>query len=439
MPDRRAPREGSRGQAKPRASQGGAKAPATESQGPQASGGPGVAPRDNSAKAPATESQGPQASGGPGVAPRDNSAKAPATESQGPQASGGPGVAPRDNSAKAPATESQGPQASGGSGGSLPRASSGARVRPRAGQPAKLAGAAPVPGAEDAVGRETRSRLDVRKTYKLYIGGAFPRSESGRSYPVTGPDGTLLAHAARASRKDARDAVVAARKAGPGWAGATAYNRGQVLYRVAELLEGREAQFAGEIVKNEGLSAREAARTVAEAIDRWVWYAGWPDKVAQVAGSANPVAGPYFNFSVPEPTGVVAVLAPGDSGLLGLVSVLAPVIATGNTAVLVASEAAPLAAITLAEVLATSDVPGGVVNILTGRLAELAPVLAAHMDVNAIDLTGAPAGSRAELERLAAGNVKRVFTAEEDWAAAPSPARMLAFLEIKTVWHPVGV
>ena len=166
---------------------------------------------------------------------------------------------------------------------------------------------------------------------------------------------------------------------------------------------------------------------------------GWPDKVAQVAGAANPVAGPYFNFSVPEPTGVVAVLAPGDSGLLGLVSVLAPVIATGNTAVVVASEAAPLAAITLAEVLATSDVPGGVVNILTGLQAELAPVLAAHMDVNAIDLSGAPAGGRAELERLAAGNVKRVFAAGEDWAAAPTPARMLAFLEIKTVWHPVGV
>jgi acyl-CoA reductase-like NAD-dependent aldehyde dehydrogenase len=327
-------------------------------------------------------------------------------------------------------------QTSGGSGGSPPRAST---TRPRAGQPALLAEASPAPAADGAASRETRSRLAVRKTYKLFIGGAFPRSESGRSYPVSGPDGTLLAHAARASRKDARDAVVAARKAGPGWAGATAYNRGQVLYRVAELLEGREAQFAGEIVKNEGLSAREAARTVAGAIDRWVWYAGWPDKVAQVAGSANPVAGPYFNFSVPEPTGVVAVLAPADSGLLGLVSVLAPVIATGNTAVVVASEAAPLAAITLAEVLATSDVPGGVVNILTGRLAELAPVLAAHMDVNAIDLTGAPAGSRAELERLAAGNVKRVFATEEDWAAAPSPARMLAFLEIKTVWHPVGV
>ena len=380
MPDRRVPGEGARGRAKPQAAQGGAKAPATKSQGPQASGGSG------------------------GSSPRAS------TE-------GGPGrLAARANSSK-----------------------TRARVRPRASQPAKLAGASPAPAADGAASRETRSRLDVRKTYKLFIGGAFPRSESGRSYPVAGPDGTLLAHAARASRKDARDAVVAARKAGPGWAGATAYNRGQVLYRVAELLQGREAQFAAEIVKNEGLSAREAARTVAGAIDRWVWYAGWPDKVAQVAGAANPVAGPYFNFSVPEPTGVVAVLAPGESGLLGLVSVLAPVIATGNTAVVVASEAAPLAAITLAEVLATSDVPGGVVNILTGRLTELAPVLAAHMDVNAIDLTGVPAGGRAELERLAAGNVKRVFAAEEDWAAAPTPARMLAFLEIKTVWHPVGV
>jgi Aldehyde dehydrogenase family len=324
-------------------------------------------------------------------------------------------------------------------GGPADRVTLGGRARPRASQPARLAEAAPAPVAEGAAGRGTRSRLDVRKTYKLFIGGAFPRSESGRSYPVAGPDGALLAHAARASRKDARDAVTAARKAGPGWAGATAYNRGQVLYRVAELLQGREAQFAAEIVKNEGLSAREAARAVAEAIDRWVWYAGWPDKVAQVAGAANPVAGPYFNFSVPEPTGVVAVLAPAAPGLLGLVSVLAPVIATGNTAVVVASEAAPLSAITLAEVIATSDVPAGVVNILTGQQAELAPVLAAHMGVNAIDLTGVPAGGRAELERLAAGNVKRVFAAEDDWAAAPSPARMLAFLEIKTVWHPVGV
>jgi acyl-CoA reductase-like NAD-dependent aldehyde dehydrogenase len=256
---------------------------------------------------------------------------------------------------------------------------------------------------------------------------------------VTGPDGAVLAHAARASRKDARDAVVAARKAVAGWAGATAYNRGQVLYRVAELLQGRQAQFRDEIVQAEDLATEDAERTVSEAIDRWVWYAGWPDKVAQVVGAANPVAGPYFNFSVPEPTGVVAVVAPPESGLLGLVSVLAPVIATGNTAVVVASGPAPLTAITLAEVLATSDVPGGVVNVLTGYTAELAPVLAAHMDVNAIDLTGVAAADRAELERLAAGNVKRVFAAGEDWAAPPSPARMLAFLELKTVWHPVGV
>jgi len=281
--------------------------------------------------------------------------------------------------------------------------------------------------------------IDVRKTYKLFIGGAFPRSESGRSYPVTGPDGAVLAHAAQASRKDARDAVVAARKAQPGWAGATAYNRGQVLYRVAELLQGRSAQFADEVVRNDGLSPADAERTVAEAIDRWVWYAGWPDKVAQVTGAANPVAGPYFNFSVPEPTGVVAVIAPAAPSLLGLVSVIAPVIATGNTAVVVASEPAPLPAVTLTEVLATSDLPGGVVNVLTGRVAELAPVLAAHMDVNAIDLTGVPVPDRAALARLAAQNVKRVFAAGDDWAAPPGPARMLAFLEVKTVWHPIGL
>ena len=280
--------------------------------------------------------------------------------------------------------------------------------------------------------------IPVRKTYKLFIGGAFPRSESGRSYPVTGPDGAVLANAALASRKDARDAVTAARKAFPGWAGATAYNRGQILYRVAEMLQGRAAQFAAECAAADRISAADAERAVTAAISRWVWYAGWPDKVAQVAGSANPVAGPYFNFSVPEPTGVVAVAAPAGSSLLGLVSVLAPVIATGNTAVAVASEAGPLPAITLAEVLATSDLPGGVVNILTGRSAELMPVLAAHMDVNAIDLTGVAPDARGELERLAAGNVKRVFAAGGDWDAPPTPARMLAFLETKTVWHPIG-
>jgi acyl-CoA reductase-like NAD-dependent aldehyde dehydrogenase len=293
--------------------------------------------------------------------------------------------------------------------------------------------------AETGTAPDGRSRVGVRKTYKLYVGGGFPRSESGRSYPVHGADGGLLAHAALASRKDARDAVLAARAAVGKWSGATAYNRGQVLYRVAELIEGRAGQFAEEIVNAEGLSRAVAEQTVAAVIDRWVWYAGWPDKVAQITGGANAVAGPYFNFSVPEPTGVVAVVAPAESSLLGLVSVVAPVIATGNTAVVIASEDRPLPAITLSEVLATSDVPGGVVNILTGRTAELAPVLAGHFDVNAIDLTGVTAAGRAELERVAAGSVKRVFCAEEDWAAAPTPRRMLAFLEIKTVWHPVGI
>ncbi len=298
------------------------------------------------------------------------------------------------------------------------------------------------PGAAERAPHEpsAASRLGVRKTYKLYVGGAFPRSESGRSYPVyAAKSGELLAFAARASRKDARDAVVAARAAVGKWSGATAYNRGQVLYRVAEMIEGRAGQFAEELVNAEGVSAAVARRTIAAAIDRWVWYAGWPDKVAQVAGGANPVAGPYFNFSVPEPTGVVAVVAPAESSLLGLTSVIAPVIATGNTTVVVASQDRPLPAITLSEVLGTSDVPGGVVNIITGHTAELAPVLAGHFDVNAIDLTGVPASGRAGLERLAASNVKRVFCAEDDWAASPTPRRMLAFLETKTVWHPVGI
>jgi acyl-CoA reductase-like NAD-dependent aldehyde dehydrogenase len=297
-------------------------------------------------------------------------------------------------------------------------------------------------------------RLAVRKTYKLFIGGAFPRSESGRVYPVQGAGGMLLGHAAQASRKDARDAVTAARAAVAKWSGATAYNRGQVLYRVAEMLEGRAGQFTSEVaaaeqsagqavsgqaVSGQAVGGQAAGGQVDAAIDRWVWYAGWPDKVAQIAGGANQVAGPYFNFSVPEPTGVVAVIAPQESSLLGLVSVVAPVIATGNTAVVVASQDRPLPAVSLAEVLATSDIPAGVVNLLTGVTGELAPVLAGHMDVNAIDLTGVPAAARAELERLAAGNVKRVFAADEDWAAAPTPRRMLAFLETKTVWHPVGM
>ena len=283
-------------------------------------------------------------------------------------------------------------------------------------------------------------RLAVRKTYKLYIGGAFPRSESGRSYPVSSSKNDLLAHAAQASRKDVRDAVVAARKAFGGWSKATAYNRGQILYRVAEMLEGRRAQFAEEVAAAEGGSAKSALTLVDEAIDRWVYYAGWADKYAQVAGSSNPVAGPYFTFSLPEPTGVVGVIAPQDSSLLGLVSVVAPVIATGNTAVVVASEQRPLPAVSLTEVLATSDLPGGVVNLLTGRTAELAPWLAAHRDVNAIDLSGAAATERAALEVAAADNVKRVFVPRSTaWSDDPGTTRLGAFVETKTVWHPIGV
>ncbi len=301
-------------------------------------------------------------------------------------------------------------------------------------------------------------RLAVRKTYKLYIGGAFPRSESGRTYEVSSArDGRFLANAALASRKDARDAVVAARKAFAGWSGATAHNRGQVLYRVAELLEGRRAQFVDELVDGEGLSRKRAGFAVDAAIDRWVWYAGWSDKIHQVQGSSNPVAGPYFDFSVPEPTGVVAIVAPQASSLLGLASVVAPAVVTGNTVVVVASERAPLPAITLAEVLATSDVPGGVVNLLTGRPAEIAPWLASHMDVNAIDLCGiADVELATDLEAAAAENLKRVVRplranpdpvaagpraalVEPSWVDEPGLDRMLSFLETKTVWHPVGI
>jgi acyl-CoA reductase-like NAD-dependent aldehyde dehydrogenase len=286
---------------------------------------------------------------------------------------------------------------------------------------------------------DTAPRVAVRKTYKLYIGGTFPRSESGRSYLVTDTKGRFLANAARASRKDARDAVAAARKAFPGWSAATAYNRGQVLYRVAELLEGRRAQFAAEVRAAEGLSARQGEAVVDAAIDRWVWYAGWADKLAQVRGAANPVAGPYFNFSLPEPTGVVAVIAPEASSLLGFVSVVAPAVVSGNTVVALASERSPLPAVSLSEVLATSDVPGGVVNVLTGRTAEIAPWLASHMDVNAIDLCGAPADLAADLAVAAAENLKRVVRAgDEDWALTPGLDRMLAYLETKTVWHPAG-
>jgi acyl-CoA reductase-like NAD-dependent aldehyde dehydrogenase len=263
-------------------------------------------------------------------------------------------------------------------------------------------------------------RLPVKKTYKLFIGGAFPRSESGRTYEAEGEN------VARASRKDVREAVRAARSAQGRWAAATAYNRGQVLYRVAEMLEARRDEFA---------ALSSGRHEVEQAVDRVVWYAGWSDKLAQVLGSSNPVAAPYFNFTVPEPTGVVGIVSPEEPPLLGLVSRLAPVLVGGNSAVVIASESHPLAAIELAEVLATSDVPGGVVNVLTGNRSEIAPVLAAHMDVNALDLTGAD-GETPELERLAADNVKRVVRGD---AVGQSPWEVAAFLELKTVWHPIGV
>lgn len=283
-------------------------------------------------------------------------------------------------------------------------------------------------------------RVSVSKTYKLYIDGAFPRSESGRSYPVHDNSGHFLANAAHASRKDVRDAVSAARKAFSNWSSMTAYNRGQVLYRIAEMAEGRRDQLADQIAAGEGVSAEDARTSVDMAIDRWIWYAGWTDKFATVLGAANPVAGPYFCFTVPEPTGVVGVLAPQDSSLLGLVSVLAPVIASGNTTVVVSSNARPLPAITLAEVLATSDVPKGVVNILTGDTAELAPWLASHADVNALDLTGVTPEQRVELAKSAADTVKRVFHCDEiDWNQRPDIRRLRAFTERKTVWHPTGV
>ncbi len=285
------------------------------------------------------------------------------------------------------------------------------------------------------------NRLTIPKTYKLYIGGKFPRSESGRVYEVLSTNGDFLANAAKGSRKDARDAVVAARSAFSGWAGATAYNRGQVLYRIAELLEGRRAQFIDEIVQSEGLPADVASAQVDEAIDRWVWYAGWADKYVQVGGNANPVSGAFFNLSVPEPTGIVAIVAPqGTQSLLGLVSAIAPALVAGNTVIVIANEHAPLSAISLAEVLSTSDVPGGVVNILTGSPAEIAPWLASHADINALDLVGAGDLNWVDLQISAADTLKRVLSPEsgED-AAAPALARILAFTELKTVWHTKAI
>jgi len=287
-------------------------------------------------------------------------------------------------------------------------------------------------------------RLNVRKTYKLYINGEFPRTESGRSYPVKSKGGDLLANACRGSRKDLRNAVQAARKAFAGWSGKTAYNRGQILYRIAEVCEARAAELVDELRK-QGSSAADARKEMDQVIDRWVYYAGWSDKYPQVVGSVNPVAGPYYNFTVPEPTGVVGLVAPEEPALLGLVSRLAPAIVGGNAVVAITSESRPLAAITLAEVFANSDVPGGVINLISGLKSELIPWLASHMDVNAIDATGVAADGIAAVQKAAAENVKRVVhfdAAKIGWTDArrsQSPYAIFDFQELKTVWHPMGM
>ena len=298
-------------------------------------------------------------------------------------------------------------------------------------------------------GAPAAPRIDVRKTWKLYIGGEFPRSESGRSYVVSAADGAPIANAVRASRKDLRDAVRAARKAFLGWSERTAMNRGQILYRVAELMEGRRDQFEAEVAQAEGLRADKARVVVERAIDRWVWYAGWADKIAQVLGASNPVAADYFNFTIPEATGVIGVVAPETSSLLGLISRLAPPLVGGSTVVVLTSESRPLPAISMTEVLATSDVPGGVVNVLTGRKKELIPVLAGHEDVDALDVWGVPDDMRRDTELIAADSVKRLARrprgaadARFDWlddAASQRPEWIASYLEMKTVWHPIGV
>lgn len=279
-------------------------------------------------------------------------------------------------------------------------------------------------------------RLEVKKTYKLFIGGAFPRSESGRTYEVQSSDGTFVANPCLASRKDLRDSVLAARSAQDGWSSATAYNRGQILYRIAEMLEGRSDQFTAEISLLDGISTNEALKEVHAAIDRWVWYAGWSDKLGSIVGATNPVSGPFYNFTIPEAMGVVGTFAPESRALLGLVDAIAPVIVSGNTTIALASTRAPLAAITFAEVLATSDLPGGVCNILTGKKEELAPWFASHMDIDALDISGIEDPSLvADIKVAGAQNLKRIHA----FTAHKSPERILAFMESKTIWHPIGV
>jgi len=324
-----------------------------------------------------------------------------------------------------------------------PRLKTATRVRGRA---AVLEPRSPAPLATTDGAGSRSERIGVRKTYKLYIGGEFPRTESGRSYEVFSARGELLANACRATRKDIRDAVRAARTAQPEWSSKTAFNRSQILYRIAELMEGRRDQFVSEVMAAEGVGRARATRLVGAAIDRWVWYAGWADKFTQVIGAVNPVGGPYFNFSVPEPTGVVGIVAPEASSLLGLVSRLAPVVVSGNCAVVIASESRPLPAVTLTEVLATSDVPGGAVNLITGLRRELVSHLAGHMDVNALDAFGADPADAVAIEETAVENVKRLVRPPTagleryDWLSetAQSPYLISEFVEIKTVWHPIG-
>lgn len=279
------------------------------------------------------------------------------------------------------------------------------------------------------------SRIDVNKTYKLFIGGAFPRSESGRVYEIKGANKKFIANPALASRKDLRDAVVAAKAAHSGWANATAFNRGQILYRVAEIMQGRSDQFIDEICALEGVTTKVAKIQVEEAIDTWVWYSGWCDKLSSVSGSLNQVSGPFYNFTTPEALGVVAIFAENKPSLLGVVRTLAPVIASGNSAVLIASESYPLPAITLSEVLATSDVPGGVVNILTGKITELAPWVGSHMEIDGVDVAGLSKKQEEELKLVGADNLKRIFR----FSPTNHPERILSFMEQKTVWHPIGL
>ena len=279
------------------------------------------------------------------------------------------------------------------------------------------------------------SRIDVNKTYKLFIGGAFPRSESGRVYEIKGANKKFIANPALASRKDLRDAVVAAKAAHSGWANATAFNRGQILYRVAEIMQGRSDQFIDEICALEGVTTKVAKVQVEEAIDTWVWYSGWCDKLSSVSGSLNQVSGPFYNFTTPEALGVVAIFAENKPSLLGVVRTLAPVIASGNSAVLITSEIYPLPAITLSEVLATSDVPGGVVNILTGKITELAPWVGSHMEIDGVDVAGLSKKQEEELKLVGADNLKRIFR----FSPTNHPERILSFMEQKTVWHPIGL